>query len=755
MNGIRRIGAFLLFWLLMLCELGPPVALQEVAKDSLAVPEEAIWSRCAESIDWYARVDTPDTESELMTLVLSSGLEAHSKEWIQGGLKGLPPYGEWLAEAKRRREPIFWWVTAVEGQHMILPHLQDRYFEIGALSDPTLSALINRRFLAVKAPAGGGLAKQFGLTSPDFLQPGLIVIDPNGELVMKLDRCSVFSPEPYLDLLREVLESSKGLAPSQQLERERRRWRADKTGAHWLRLANEHYLDGDLGAAAAMAHEHLEQEGDSAEALLVLARDARIRQDAVLARGFLTRAEKVAGSRTPSIDVEHGLVAMRLGDFNLAERHFDAALKAQGSRAAEAGYFLGAVRYLSAREELALGAWRQTLQSFPDSIWSARAAAYLRVGTDGLRGEGPLTRSMESVLWTTAPPARPGAGQGHTSEDLQGLVSNAVEFLLMQQRSDGSWHGSRWGAGGGAAPLKPIGEGPGLFGNIHTAISALACSALLACSRFPDLPGDRISEALERGERYLLRSDLVQRGDVTAWVYADAFRLGYFASRYPERQACPREVKLQMQGWVDQLIMQQDALGGPFRHYSYNSTFVTAMVMLMLDRARAAGCEVPEFVFEAGSQVLEASREGDQGLFGYLTNAPGVNRTLAGAACRQLLCTLALLKSGRTDRSDVVDALELFCDNYRTLIEPPRLSNFHMPELDGSAGYYFFHNFLAASMATRVVGERGREFYVRLRQFLFELPDVDGTFLDAGFSYGKSYGTAMALLALCELEASQ
>ena len=60
----------------------------------------------------------------------------------------------------------------------------------------------------------------------------------------------------------------------------------------------------------------------------------------------------------------------------------------------------------------------------------------------------------------------------------------------------------------------------------------------------------------------------------------------------------------------------------------------------------------------------------------------------------------------------------------------------------------FSQGVLGAAWAVGECEAERRELAARLRERLLSLPDVDGTFLDSGFSYGKSYSTAAALLAL-------
>ena len=173
---------------------------------------------------------------------------------------------------------------------------------------------------------------------------------------------------------------------------------------------------------------------------------------------------------------------------------------------------------------------------------------------------------------------------------------------------------------------------------------------------------------------------------------------------------------------------------------------MTAAVTYCLHDARAGGAAVPDVVFDRSAWVLESARDPDSGLFGYLLDNPAVTRDRLGAANRQPLCVWVLTLCGRADRDELAPAVERFLEAYEDSAALARQSNFHIPSLSHTAGYYFFHNFYPACRAARASGRE--ELRLALLEKLVALPEIDGSFIDSGFSYGKSYGTAMALLSL-------
>ncbi len=636
------------------------------AASAPAAPAPA-WNACASAIPWRHAAEVPNTELRLMELVGAGGFTKFSAEWIDAAIKAAPPLDDLLDEARRDQRLLFWYVPATVGQHMILPHLLDRYMTTGPLSDPEVIDVVRRRYVALKLPAGGALARRFHLEAPAFVEPGVLVLDADGEVVARADRISTFSGEWLAAFLRDA--AGEPATP----------------GSH-----------------------------DDAKS-----RDPLERGRARLAAGRFADAESaLAAPIAPDVPRE---------------------------RAAEIGYRRGVALYFLRREDDARAAWRETLAEFPNTLFAAKAAACAELGADERLGESPLTRSM---LDPRALPAAAPRGKNctdtswrRTPDDAADVARRALDFLLLEQRSNGSWPGPRWG-GGPDGGLK--------HENLEKSIAAVACAAIRSWRALDPAAADA---ALARGEDYLLDDSKVVRGDEVAWVYADGYRLFHFARRLPDLSGERRERVLDaMKGWVHELEAQQRTLGGPFRHFiAYSSTFATAAVLACLADARDAGVAVDADVLSGAAAALEKTRGGELGLFGYLIDNPEVTRTSLGAGNRQPLCIHALWRLHRADEAELAHSLELFDASYDRSADLARKTNFHVPSLDHTAGYFFFHNFFPAAEVARALGDRGKDARRSLLAKLCALPEVDGSFIDAGFSYGKSYSTAMALLSLAEL----
>ncbi|HEX6886037.1 MAG TPA: hypothetical protein VF530_21865 [Planctomycetota bacterium] len=720
----------------------------------LQAPPAATWRECAAAIPWEHAIELENGEARLGELAMAGRLGAWSEEWVRAALEAAPSLEELLERAAERGQPLLWYVPHAAGQQVILPHFLDRYFELGVLSDPDVATLLARRFVAIKRPAGGEVARDLGLVAPDFVEPGLLVFAPGGALLCQVDRLHTFQPEWVAQWLRDALaELGEAARPSAEFLRARAALEqspGDRRAA--LAFAEEALANGELEAGRE-ALRSLAENARGAQGWLLLARLARARRDGPEAFDALRRARALGLERdlAGEADALEGLVQLALGHDALAEPLLARAAAGATALAHEAQWALGALQHLSARDEAARATWRALAQRAPDSLFAARADACARTASDGLQGESPLVRAMQDVRWL-APEvyALPSTHWERSVDERADVLARALDFLLRQQRADGSWRGTRWGGDGGDDPPAPPPEGEldlgglGVLWNIHTAITAQAAAAVHAWRALRPAECER---ALARAERFLLADEHVQRENAVLWVYPDALRVLHFARRFPDPATRPPEVTHALEEWIAHLVDHQDTTGGPFLHYTYASSFVTACVLLCLAPARDAGLPVPERVFERGADVLERTRDGADGFFGYLVDAPGLNRTVKGAAARQALCEWALFLSGRRDESHVARAIEVYLEHYTVAAELGRHTNFHVPALDAQAGYFFFHDLFATCLATRDAGPARDELRRRLEAKLCALPEIDGSFVDSAFSYGKAYGTAMALLS--------
>ena len=91
-------------------------------------------------------------------------------------------------ESARDGKPLFWYVPTVPGSPMDRKRELDRYMLGGPFSWPETVHLINAHFVPVKAAPKADNAKARDLVRGKFIEPGVLVLAPDGSERMRCDR---------------------------------------------------------------------------------------------------------------------------------------------------------------------------------------------------------------------------------------------------------------------------------------------------------------------------------------------------------------------------------------------------------------------------------------------------------------------------------------------------------------------------------------------------------------------------------------
>jgi hypothetical protein len=111
-----------------------------------------------------------------------------------------------LAESVESGKPVFWYVPTLDGSFMDRKVEIDRYMLAGPFSWPRAIALLNERFIPVRQAASKQLGERFGIERVEFIEPGYLVLDGEGEELMRQDRTSTFHPQRFLGPLAALVE---------------------------------------------------------------------------------------------------------------------------------------------------------------------------------------------------------------------------------------------------------------------------------------------------------------------------------------------------------------------------------------------------------------------------------------------------------------------------------------------------------------------------------------------------------------------
>ena len=379
-------------------------------------------------------------------------------------------------------------------------------------------------------------------------------------------------------------------------------------------------------------------------------------------------------------------------------------------------------------------------------------------------------------LATTGPKPKPITPP--TAEAIQTALDRGIDFLLADQRTDGSW-----GSAERTKDLNIYAPVPGAHHAFRSAVTALAVMALVECE--PTLESTRATkaaEAIESAQAWLLsKAGKVRRADVDAlyntWGHAYALQ-GFVRLHQRAEGDQPLQAKLvkAAQAQAD-LLDRYTFINGGWGYYDFTvhtkvpgsspNSFTTATGLVALYEARELGVTYPEKKIARGVKSMLRQRYPDFSYaYGeYLRMNPRVdiNRP-AGSLGRSQACNLALrmFEEEVTGKTMVTDEVfkawlnRLYARNGWLSIGRKYPVPHEAPF--GVAGYFYYYGHFYAGLTLELLPEADRPYFQdHLAHVLLPLQEKDGSWWDFPFyNYHQQYGTAMALVSLrrCQHETS-
>jgi hypothetical protein len=369
-----------------------------------------------------------------------------------------------------------------------------------------------------------------------------------------------------------------------------------------------------------------------------------------------------------------------------------------------------------------------------------------------------------------AAPAAPAA-TGPTAVERQPVdvaqtIDDAVAWLVANQAEDGSW-----GSHHSPRPIEVLASIPGSQEAFRVATTALCVTALQECPR----AGEAGARAVEKAIEFLVENYDVKRQ--SGLEHYNVWSFGYTLQAFGERLAAqpehPRaaDMRAACEHLMRKLVQYQTLDGGwgylsiqevpTFQPSNTSMSFTTATILVGLDRARAAGVELPEEMIERAVDHVLRSRLSDGAfLYGeYLKFVPrhGINQR-KGSACRNPLCHYALDLFGEAPAEDAYveslrDLLVRHAGFQKAAVRRPIP---HESWYAVSGYFYLYGHAYAAYVLQQLPEAQQRALWPTLVEAVMVCHQPDGSFWDYPlYSYHKPYGTAFALIALTRaLEAS-
>ena len=368
-----------------------------------------------------------------------------------------------------------------------------------------------------------------------------------------------------------------------------------------------------------------------------------------------------------------------------------------------------------------------------------------------------------SKLATTGP--KPAPITPPKLEDVSAAIGRGVQFLLDDQRPDGSWGSPEQTKG-----LNIYAPPPGAHDAFRTGVTGLAIMALVEAEH--EVAGDQrraAAAAIDRGEKWLIeRLPRLRRATPDAiyntWGHAYAIqalvRLHQRAAGDAERQAVLKKLAASQ---VD-MLSRYSFLAGGWGYYDFeygtqipgdaSNSFVTATVLIALREANAIGVEFPERLTKKAIASIHRQQYPDftyaYGEYLELQPMHLINRA-GGSLGRSQVCNLALRLYGDERVTD--DVIRTWLDRLiarngwlsigrkRPI---PHESHFYV------AGYFYYYGHWYASQCIALLPAADQaHFQEHLAHVLLPLQEKDGSWWDYPFyNYHQQYGTAMAVMSL-------
>ena len=99
-----------------------------------------------------------------------------------------------LQKAESSGKPVFWYVPTIRGTFMDRKPVVDRYMMSGFFSWPDIISELNENFVPVKAAPSPEHQKRYELSRYKFIEPGFLILAPDGSEKAKVDRLTTQHP---------------------------------------------------------------------------------------------------------------------------------------------------------------------------------------------------------------------------------------------------------------------------------------------------------------------------------------------------------------------------------------------------------------------------------------------------------------------------------------------------------------------------------------------------------------------------------
>jgi len=373
------------------------------------------------------------------------------------------------ALAREQHRLLLWYCMRLPGTHTYRAAVLDTYMRVAIFTDPGVAELVASSFVPLRMACDEKTSAATGVRFPDRIEPALIVMTSEGQIVHTIDRIRTFN-------------------------------------ADWIRAA----LVAVLRKHAPAGSFREDEESSSPDRKAIALRRAGRFRDVL---------------DLPCAPLHKGIAHLGLREFDRARSILEKETSPEGL------YHLSATEWWTGKDPERT--WRRLVENHPDSPWAWKAAAHLVLGRDGLRHgpmahnfEDFFLQPPDGLPTSTRSPARTVDDAAARAVDFL-LRAQRADGTWNDSRYCYGWAGymiRRRTQEGLLAPGYTSWPDTNHRPNVFMAMTAIAARALL---EWRDAAPARVEEALARAESFLRRDDVVLPGECEA-CYSQAYRLLYF-----------------------------------------------------------------------------------------------------------------------------------------------------------------------------------------------------------------------------------
>lgn len=359
---------------------------------------------------------------------------------------------------------------------------------------------------------------------------------------------------------------------------------------------------------------------------------------------------------------------------------------------------------------------------------------------------------------------RPDAVPPVPMTQFEDAVDRGVDFLLREQRSNGSW-----GAATHTKNLNIYALVPGSHDAFKSAVTAMSVSALIETG----VGRADVRQAIDRAEAFLIEHlPRVRRagGDAIYNVWTHCYSIPALVrliSRKPNDEAHRQKLSSIIQLQFD-LLGRYESVDGGWGYYDFDFqtkqpasssiSFVNAAVLVAFYEAKQAGIHPPEKLVQRAIDATVRQRLPDHSyLYGeYLHWQPrrGINRP-GGSLGRSQACNVALRLWGDTSVTDqmMIDWLDRLFTRQGWLDIARKRPVPHEAWFQVAGYFYYFGHYYAAWCIEQLPADKQPFYAAHLARTLLVRQEQDGSWWDFPFyDYHQPYGTSFALMTLAKIK---